>query len=188
MKNVVRKKAVNPDTGQHYTIELPAPEVVREAILELEYPAEGLRVVTATEKLAEKFQLSDEQKHAKNRSDLNVFRYDVVAPQFKRLLREGKLEQPNGPKTPYVLAESDPEPAELVLGETPTQPEWSLTERTAQDQNTGEEYEIALPPTDVVKEALLDFDYPPSGIHIRDIYVPTYLPSIIRLMRVSLSA
>ena len=143
MTNVVRKKAVNPDTGQHYTIELPAPEVVREAILELAYPAEGLRVVTATEKLAEKFQLSDEQKHAKNRSDLNVFRYDVVAPQFKRLLREGKLEQPNGPKTPYFLAESDPEPAELVLGETPTQPEWSLTERTAQDQNTGEEYEIA---------------------------------------------
>ena len=169
MINVVMKKAVNPATGQSYPIELPAPEDVRQAILELKCPDEGIRVVTATEKLAEKFQLSDEQKHAKNRSDLNVFRYDVVAPQFKRLLQEGKLEQPNGPKTPYVLAESDPEPAEFVLGETPTQSEWSLTERTAQDQNTGEEYEIALPPTDVVKEALLDFDYPPSGIHIRDI-------------------
>ena len=169
MTNPVMKKAVNPDTGQYYQIELPAPEKVRQAILELEYPAEGIRVVTATEKLAEKFQLSDEQKGAKNKSDLNVFRYDVVAPQFKWLLREGKLEQLDGPKTPYVLAESDLEPAKLVLGEIPSQPEWSLTERTAQDSNTGEEYEIALPPTDVVKEALLDFDYPPSGIHITDI-------------------
>ena len=98
MTNVVMKKAFNPDTGQSYPIELPAPGVFRQAILELEYPTEGIRVVTATERLAEKFQLSDEQKSAKNKSDLNVFRYDAVAPQFKRLLREGKLEQPNGPK------------------------------------------------------------------------------------------
>ena len=103
MTNVVMKKAVNPDTGQYYMIELPAPEVVRQAILELEYPVDGLRVVTATENLAEKFQLSDEQKGAKNSSNLNVFRYDVVAPQLKRLLREGKLEQPDGPRTWYNL-------------------------------------------------------------------------------------
>ena len=72
------KKAVSPDTGQIYTIELPAPEDDRQAILELEYPDEGLRVVKATERLAEKFQLSDEDKRAKNSSNLNVFRYDVV--------------------------------------------------------------------------------------------------------------
>ena len=121
------------------------------------------------ERLAEQFELSDEQKGAKNKSELNVFRYDVVAPQFKRLLREGKLEQPNGPRTPYFLTESDPEPANLVLGETHSQPELSLVERTTADRGTGEEHQIALPATRVVKEARLDFDYPPSGIRIKDI-------------------
>lgn len=164
--------AVNPDTGQHYMIELPAPEVVRQVILELEYPSDGIRVVTATERLAEQFQLSDEQKHAKNKSDLNLFRYDVVAPQFKRLLREGKLEQPNGPRTPYFLTEmeleTNLEPEHLTLREIHDKSEWSWVERTAL-ADTGEERQIVLPATDVVKQALLDFDYPPSGIHIRDI-------------------
>ena len=169
MTNPVMKKAFNPDTGQHYTIELPAPEVVREAILELEYPSDGIKVVNATEKLAEKFQLSDEDKRAKNSSNLNVFRYDVVAPQFKWLLREGKLEQPDGPRTPYVLAESDQDLSVVELRETSSQPEWLSVERTALYPDIGEEYQIALPATDVVKEALLDFDYPPSGIRIKDI-------------------
>ena len=163
MTNEIRV-AVKTDTGQHYMIELPAPEVVRQAILELEYPSDGIRVVRATESLAEKFNLSNEQKHAKNRSDLNVFRYDVVAPQFKRLLREGKLKQPNGPRTRYFLAESGAE-----LRETLSQPEWPLTERTALNPDTGEEYQIQLPATRLVKQALLDYDYPPSGIHIRDV-------------------
>ena len=44
MTNVVRKKAVNPDTDAYYLIDLPAPEVVRQAILELEYPSDGIRV------------------------------------------------------------------------------------------------------------------------------------------------
>lgn len=164
MTNVVMKKAVNPDTGQYYMIELPAPEKVRQAILELEYPAEGIRVVAATEKLAEKFQLSNEQKGAKNSSNLNVFRYDVVAPQFKWLLQNGKLKQPNGPRTPYFLAEPVAE-----LRETPSQPELPSVERTALKPDTGEEYQIKLPATRVVKQALLDFDYPSSGIRIRDI-------------------
>ena len=135
MTNVVMKKAINPDTGQYYLIELPAPEVVRQAILELAYPDDGIRVVTATKELAEKFQLSNEQKSAKNKSDLNVFRYDVVTPQFKRLLQEGKLEQPNGPRTPYFLTEMDMEmfraPEGIMLRETRDKPEWSEVERTA---------------------------------------------------------
>ena len=167
--NFVTKIAVNPDTGRYYLIDLPAPEVVREAILELEYPSDGLRVVTATERLAEKFQLSDEQERVKNRSDLNVFRYDVVAPQFKRLLQEGKLEQPNGPRTPYLLAESDSDLPVADIRETPDKPELPSEKKTAVNPDTREEYQIALPATDVVKEALLNFDYPPIGIHIRDI-------------------
>ena len=164
MTNPVMKKAFNPDTGEYYLIDLPAPEVVRQAILELEYPAEGLRVVHATEKLVEKFQLSDEQKRAQNKSNLNVFRYDVVAPQFKWLLQKGKLKQPGGPRTPYFRAESVAE-----LRETPDKPELSQVKRTALDPDTGEEYQITLPATRVVKQALLNFDYPPSGIRITDI-------------------
>ena len=158
------KKAVNPDTDQQHPVEMPAPEVVRQAILELDYPDDGIRVVVATEALAEKFQLSNEQKRAKNRSGLNVFRYDVVTPQFKWLLRENELEQPGGPRTPYILAER----AEIVMREQ----ELSVVEtvvRTAVNPDTGETYEIKLPVTRIVKEALLDFDYPAGGIEIKDV-------------------
>ena len=164
-----KKIAVNPDTGQYYQITPPAPEDVRQAILELEYPSDGLRVVNATEILAEKLQISDEDKRAKNRSDLNFFRYDVVAPQFKRLLREGKLEQPDGPRTPYFLTESDPDLPVAVLREISFQPEWPSVERTALHPDTGEERQITLPATRVVKQALLNFDYPSIGIRITDI-------------------
>ena len=43
METVV-KNVVDPDTGQEYEIELPAPEVVRKAILELNYPPDGIKV------------------------------------------------------------------------------------------------------------------------------------------------
>ena len=154
----VTKKAVNPDTGQHYLIEMPGPESVKQAILELDYPNDGIRVIAATEILAAKFQLSDDQKRAKNRSKLNVFRFDLVARQFQRLLGEGKLKQPGGPRTRYFLAKSVDVP-----------PAVGIVKRTAGNPDTGEEYEIELPATHVVKEALLDFDYPASGIEIKDI-------------------
>ena len=169
----VTKVAVNPDTDQQYWIEMPGPEPVRQAILELEYPPDGIRVVIATQRLAEKFRLSDEQKHAKNRSNLNVFRYDVVAPQFKRLLGEGKLVQPEGPKTPYFLVEnsSDLSGAEFREDSCEYKGVYALetVERTAVKPKTGEEYQIKLPVTPLVKEALLDFDYPAGGIEIRNI-------------------
>ena len=165
----VTKVAVNPDTGQYYLIDLPGPEVVRQAILKLEYPSDGIRVVNATEKLAEKFNLSEHQKRAKNRSDLNVFRYDVVAPQFRRLLREGQLEQPDGPRTPYCLTRNEPDSPSSELPETSSQLELPQVERTAANPDTGEEYQIELPATPIVKQALLDFEYTPSGIHITDI-------------------
>ena len=159
-----KRTAVNPDTGQHYIITPPEPEKVRQAILELDFPPDGIRVVHATEILAEKLQISDEDKRAKNRSDLNFFRYDVVAPQLKWLLQKGKLKQPDGPRTPYFLAETV-----VKLRETSFQPEWLSVERTALDPDTGEEYQITLPATRVVKQALLNFDYSPSGIRITDI-------------------
>ena len=169
----VDKKAVNPDTDQSYILTMPGPEPVRQAILEFEYPPDGIRVVVAAQRLAEIFQLSDEQKHAKNWSDLNVFRYDVVAPQFRRLLREGKLVQPEGPRTPYFLAESNSDSLGTELHEDSREYEGTsaveMVERTTAMPDTGEEYQIKVPATPLVKEALLSYEYPASGIHIKDI-------------------
>ena len=169
----VTKMAVNPDTDQQYLIEMPAPAPVRQAILELEYPQDGIRVVVATEVLAEKFQLSDDQRRAKNRSGLNVFRYDVVAPQFRRLLGESKLKQPEGPKTRYFLAGSSSASSGTELHETSREFEVvsavETIERTAATPDTGKEYQITLPATHIVKQTLLDFDYPASGIEIKDV-------------------
>ena len=100
----VRKKAVDPDTEQECEIELPAPEVVRKAILKLDYPSDGIGLKEASDTLAEKFQLSDKQRNAENRHGDKVFYHDVVYPQFGNLLKKRKLDQPRGPKTPYVLA------------------------------------------------------------------------------------
>ena len=112
METVV-KKAQDPITGKKYEVELPGPEVVRQAILELNYPSNGIRIVEATDILSEKFQLSYQEKKAKNkRGDryLDVFRYDVVAPAFDYLLNKGKLKQPWGKRKPYVLANTPPTP------------------------------------------------------------------------------
>ena len=170
---IVMKQAINRDTGQHYPIEMPGPEPVRQAILELDYPPDGISVKDASVILAERFELSNEQKSAKNRSKLNTFRYDVVAPQFKWLLREGELEQPRGSRTPYFLAGSGSDSPDTERRETSPEPEEAFAvekvERTALKPDTGEEYQIELPATPVVKEALLDFDYPASGIEIKDV-------------------
>ena len=106
METVI-KKVQNPITEEEYEIELPAHEVVRKAILELDYPPDGIRIIEATNILSEKFQLSDEQRNAKSKRGeryLDVFRYDVVAPAFNYLLKKEELKQPGGPKTPYFLA------------------------------------------------------------------------------------
>ena len=169
----IEKRAVNPDTGIEENIKLPASEIVRQIILELEYPDDGISVKDASVALAEKLELSDEQKSVRNSSNLNLFRHNVVSPQFKRLLEEGELKQPEGSRTPYLLAGSSSESSNMVLRETSPEPEYGSSaetvERTAVDPNTGEAYQIKLPVTRIVKEALLDFDYPASGIRIRDI-------------------
>lgn len=154
----VMKKAFNTDTGQEYEVKLPAPEVVRRGILELDYPDDGITVVAATEILAAKFQLSGDQKRAKNGNDLNVFRYDLVARQFQRLLGEGKLKQPGGPRTRYFLTESVDVPTAV-----------GMIERPAVNSDTGETYQITLPATRDIKQALLDFEYPAIGIEISEV-------------------
>ena len=98
-----REKAVDPSTKQVYSVEMPAPEEVRKGILELEFPTKGIRVKDAAVILADRFQLSDEQRNAEDRHGLNVFRYATVAPAFRYLLQNGRLTQPRGPRKPYVL-------------------------------------------------------------------------------------
>ena len=94
--------------GKAYEIKLPAPEEVKKAILELEFPPEGITVGEAAVTLADTFQLSREQREARNREGYKTFRYDVVNPIFKELSDERTLEQPRGPYTPYVRTEIEP--------------------------------------------------------------------------------
>ena len=154
------QNAINPNTNQEYQIEFPAREIVRQAILDLEYPSDGITVKVATDKLIEEFDLPDEQKNVENNSNLNVFQYNVVAPQFRQLLQKGKLVQPGGPRTRYFLAGSENIPPETETVETTT--------RTAVDPE-GNEYDIKVPATSVVKNALCNFEYPPGGIRIKDV-------------------
>ena len=61
------KMAFDPATGEKYAIELPDSEAVKQEILKLDYPSNGITIKEATEKLAEKFGFSDEQKAAKTK-------------------------------------------------------------------------------------------------------------------------
>ena len=101
------KIAVDPTTKQKYEIELPDSETVKQEILKLDYPTRGITIKKATEKLAEKFELSDEERKAQTKRGeryLGFFHYEVVVPAFNGLLKEGKLEQPEGKGKPYVLS------------------------------------------------------------------------------------
>lgn len=169
----VMKKAFDQDTLEYYFIEMPVPAIVRQGILELDNLSNGVSIKDASVALAERFELSDEQKNARNSSNINIFRHNVVSPQFKWLLDKDRLEQPGGPGTAYFRAGSSSDSPDSTLRETSPEPEWTSSpesvKRTAMNPDTKEEYQVTLPPTLVVKKALLYFDYPASGIQIKDI-------------------
>lgn len=103
-----KRMAVDPTTGEKYETELPTSEAIKQEILKLDYPTQGITIKKATEKLARKFGLSDEQKAAKTKRGeryLGFFHYEVVGPEFEKLLREGKLKQPGGRGKPYILSD-----------------------------------------------------------------------------------
>ena len=102
-----KRMAVDPTTEEKYEIELPTSEAVKQEILKLDFPSDGITIKGATKKLAEKFGLSDEQKAAKTKRGkryLGFFHYEIVVPAFNELLKEGKLKQPQGKRKPYVLS------------------------------------------------------------------------------------
>ena len=111
----VRRTATHPDTGDKYQIEFPDPAVIRQAILELPWPPHGMTVNDAAEKLAENFELSEEQKNAAYKHGENIFGQDMVHVQFRSLLKEGKLEQPGGNRTPYFLVDEPATPDQIEL-------------------------------------------------------------------------
>ena len=108
-----KRMAVDPATEQKYEIKLPTSEAVKQEILKLDYPSDGITIIEATRRLEEKFKLSDEQKAAKTKRGeryLGFFHYEVVVPEFNKLLEEGKLQQPGGRRKPYVLSGDQPPP------------------------------------------------------------------------------
>ena len=120
----VTRTAFDPETEQEYEIEMPAPEEVGNAILELEFPPEGIRMKDAVDPLAENLRLTDGQRRAEISSGLTVFHYRIVHPAFQNLLREGALVQPNGKGTPYCLTQTTPRPpnSDPVLDSDPPVP------------------------------------------------------------------
>ena len=126
------KIAVNPITRDRYSIELPTSEVVKQEILKLDYPTHGITIKEATEKLVEKFGLSDEQKAAKTKRGeryLGLFHCKVVGAEFERLLKEGQLKQPRGRGKPYVLSGDIPPPPDGDIEEIYQQ----IREKVAED-------------------------------------------------------
>ena len=108
-----KRMAVDPTTGEKYEIELPTSEAVKQEILKLDYPTHGITIKEATEKLAGKFGLSDEEKKAQTKRGeryLGFFYYEVVGREFERLLKEGTLKQPKGRGKPYTLSGDIPPP------------------------------------------------------------------------------
>ena len=106
--------AWNPNTEQEYEVELPTPEVVRQIIPELDYQPSGLSRREVAAEVAERLQLSDEQKNARNKSQVKrnskdtIWRDVVISGLIKQLKQEGILDQPAGSMTPYFPAESAP--------------------------------------------------------------------------------
>ena len=86
----VMKKAFNRSTGHEYDIELPSRPDTKNALLELEYPDEGLRTVDIEKLLVEKFSLTDEQKNAKSRHNQRVFYFQILG-YISGLVRAGTL-------------------------------------------------------------------------------------------------
>ena len=110
----VFRTATHPETGDKYQIELPDPAVIRQAILELPCPPNGMMPKETSKRLAEKLKLSEEQKNAVNPSGESIFWY-MVAEGFSYLLQTGKLKQPGGPRTPYFLVDEPTTPDQIEL-------------------------------------------------------------------------
>ena len=84
------RKAFNPDTEEEKDVEIPAASVVRQALLDFDYPATGIGFKDIADQFAEKFRLTDEQRNAMHKDGYFVWRQhvNVVA---NLLVKSGRL-------------------------------------------------------------------------------------------------
>ena len=95
METVI-KMAWDSITAEEYKIELPAPHVVQEALLEINFPSGGILKTEIVRTLAELFSLTDEQRNAKFRGGkdgVRVFNF-YVGNVMHTLKKAGKLVEP----------------------------------------------------------------------------------------------
>ena len=113
METVI-KKAWNLDTDQEYEIVLPAHHVMEEALLQFDYPSDGLHKKQVAEILAERFSLSDEEKNAKYKNGNRVFNVQLGFV-FARLVKLGEMRFGRGSRWGRKLKEgSSPIPEESI--------------------------------------------------------------------------
>ena len=155
----------DPITGEEREMEFPAPKEIRAAILNLNYPPGGFMQAEAAPILAEEIGLSDAQREARTKNGSNFFLFSVVVPMFTSLLQAGKLVQPRGKKTPYVLAETQ---ASIADQDILPRPAMKTTSRTVYDPVTGERYQIEFPAPQEVREAILELARSSSGIKVAE--------------------
>ena len=98
------KKAWNLDTDQEYEIVLPARHVMEEALLQFDYPPDGLHKRQVAEILAERFSLSDEQRNAKYKNGSRVFNVHLGLV-FARLVKSGEMRFGRGSRWDRKLKE-----------------------------------------------------------------------------------
>ena len=98
--------AINTDTGQEYEIEIPATHVVKKALLDFDYPAQGIQIKDAADALAEQFALTDEQINAKNRAGNRIFLLHVGIAA-NALVKSGKFLRP---KYGWIINPMQPPP------------------------------------------------------------------------------
>lgn len=125
----VTKMAWNPDTEQEYKIELPAESIVEEALLELDYPADGLHKKEVAEMLAERFSLTGEQRNAKYKNGSRVFN-DYLGRVSATLVKSGRMVRLSGGRRrakDFQEGSRDTEASSVVSGDMENQSDGDVT-------------------------------------------------------------
>ena len=86
----VTRKAWDSITEREYEIELPAPDLVEAALLGIDFPVNGLHKKKIAEILEDHFSLTDEQREAKNKSQVRVFHL-YVGLISRAMINAGKM-------------------------------------------------------------------------------------------------
>ena len=86
---MVERTSVNSDTGKEYQVTLPATRAVKQALLDFDYPTNGIEIKDVAEALADQFALTDEQRNARGNYGLVWRRHVNIAANA--LVNSGQL-------------------------------------------------------------------------------------------------